>query len=67
MVKVSDSVADSADSMVKLSKLAKLSDKFDDVSQVAKTIGQVAAKVEKSSDLVSIGGQMVKVGDSVVD
>lgn len=65
--KVSDSVADSADSMVKLSKLAKLSDKFDEAKHVTKAISQVVAKAEKSSDLVSIGGQMVKVSDSVAD
>lgn len=65
--KVSDSVADSTDNMVKLSKLAKLSDKFDDAQHVMKAAGQVVDKVDKTSDLVSIGGQMVKVSDSVAD
>ncbi|MGG4609576.1 type III secretion system translocon subunit SctE [Providencia sp. Me31A] len=67
MVKVSDSVADSADSMVKLTKFTKLADKFDDVSDIAKGFNQVAAKVDKSSDFISLGGQMVKVSDSVAD
>lgn len=65
--KVSDSVADGADSMVKLSKLAKLSDKFDDAQHTIKSISQAADKIDKSSDFVSIGGQMVKVSDSVAD
>lgn len=65
--KVGDAVADSADSMAKLSKLAKLSDKFDEVKHTAKAISQIADKADKSSDVVSIGGQMVKVGDSVAD
>lgn len=51
--KVGHSVADSSDEMVKLTKFSKLADKFDDVQNVA-----------KSSDYVSLGGQMVKVGDS---
>lgn len=65
--KVGDSVADSADSMVKLSKLAKLSAKFDEAQHTFKAVSQVADKADKSSDLVSIGGQMVKVSDSVAD
>lgn len=65
--KVGDSVADSTDNMVKLSKLAKLSDKFDEAQHLVKTVGQSADKVDKTSDLVSIGGQMVKVSDSVAD
>lgn len=64
---ISTKVADSADSMAKLSKLAKLSDKFDEVKHTAKAISQIADKADKSSDVVSIGGQMVKVGDSVAD
>ncbi|MTC39662.1 YopB/SseC family type III secretion system translocon subunit [Providencia alcalifaciens] len=51
--KAGHSVADSSDEMVKLTKFSKLADKFDDVQNVA-----------KSSDYVSLGGQMVKVGDS---
>ncbi|GAB1439380.1 type III secretion system translocon subunit SctE [Providencia sp.] len=65
--KVTDSVADSTDSMGKLSKLAKLSDKFDDASNIAKGFNQAVTKVDKSSDFISLGGQMVKVGDSVAD
>ncbi|MTB65438.1 YopB/SseC family type III secretion system translocon subunit [Providencia sp. wls1943] len=55
--KVGQSVADSADEMVKLTKFSKLADKFDDVQNIAKT-------ADASSDYVSLGGQMVKVGDS---
>lgn len=67
MVKVSDSLADTADSAVKLSKLAKLSDKFDEAQHIVKTVSQSVNKLDKTSDLVSIGGQLVKVGDSVAD
>lgn len=65
--KVTDSVADGADSMVKLSTLAKLSDKFDDASNIAKSVNQAASKVDKSSGFISLGGQMVKVSDPVAD
>ncbi|HHR6080777.1 TPA: type III secretion system translocon subunit SctE [Providencia alcalifaciens] len=55
--KAGQSVADNADEMVKLTKFTKLTDKFDDVQNIAKA-------ADKSSDYVSLGGQMVKVGDS---
>ncbi|HHR6130479.1 TPA: type III secretion system translocon subunit SctE [Providencia alcalifaciens] len=55
--KMGQSVADNADEMVKLTKFTKLADKFDDVQNIAKA-------VDKSSDYVSLGGQMVKVGNS---
>ncbi|HHR5902479.1 TPA: type III secretion system translocon subunit SctE [Providencia alcalifaciens] len=51
------SVADNTDEMVKLTRFTKLADKFDDVKNIAKA-------ADKSSDYVSLGGQMVKVGDS---
>lgn len=55
--KAGQSVADNADEMVKLTKFTKLTDKFDDVQNLAKAADQ-------SSDYVSLGGQMVKVGNS---
>ena len=66
-MKVGDSVVDNVDNMAKLTKFAKLADKFDDVEDLASTVNQVTNNVNKSSNLVSIGGQMVNVGDSVAD
>ncbi|UBX50526.1 type III secretion system translocon subunit SctE [Providencia alcalifaciens] len=63
-VKAGQSVADSADDMVKLTKFTKLADKFDDVKDIAKSVTQAVDKVDKSSDFVSLGGQMVKVGNT---
>ncbi len=65
--KAGQSIADNTDEMVKLTKFTKLADKFDDVQDITKAASKAVDKIEKSSDLVSIGGQMVKVTDSVAD
>lgn len=66
-MKMGDSVADSADSMAKLTQMTKLADKFDDAEALANTVNHVTNNIKKSTHLVSIGGQMVNVGDAVAD
>lgn len=59
--KVSDSVADSTDDMVKLTKFTKLADKFDDAKDSVKTTENTIAKIKKVDTVKNPSVAMAKL------